>query len=132
MSVPHFNAQVALPAAGFVGPQRVPVSGPLGEEDEARELYLFVVVQQTANDRAQPLPGAGAAAIAIAKSLVGPINVDAQAQQNWEATMTVPVGQTFFVRGSATGTALAVEYSLDANNSIGFETYAWTQRLRLN
>ncbi len=42
--------------------------------------------------------------------------------------MTVLPGPGF-ISGSATGTALTVEYTDDP---VGFETYIWTSRLKIN
>jgi hypothetical protein len=128
MSVPHFHRDVKIPAASFTSAsQTFDVSGPLEEEDEAREIYLFVVIQQTADDLKQTTGTVNA----TAKQFVGPITIPANTKKDWSVLMEVPAGQTFFVSGPATGTALTVEYSLDSN-SIGFETYSWTQRLLLS
>jgi hypothetical protein len=130
MSVPHFHPDVALPGAGLVGSQTFEVSGPLEKEDEARVVYLFVVILQTAKDRDQALQ-ADPNATAIAKAFVGPINIPANMEQDWRVSMNVQANQIHFVPGYATGSALTVEYS-DDSDSIGFETYSWTQRLHLN
>jgi hypothetical protein len=133
MSVPHFHSDVQLPPLsppGVLELHAFEVSGPLEKEDDARELYLFVVILQTAKDRDQPLqPNPNATA--IAKAFLGPISIPANMEQDWRVSMNVLANQIHFVPGYATGSALTVEYSDDAN-SIGFETYSWTQRLHLN
>jgi hypothetical protein len=129
MSLPNFDSAVTLPSPPEPGVANVSqnflLSGPLGVDDEDRFVYVFVALRQTPKDLESPLDNPGP--IAIAKAACDPVTVPAKfAMAKWQADVTVPVGQTQFEPGFATGTALAVEYSDN-----GFETYFWTQRLKL-
>jgi hypothetical protein len=128
MSLPNFDSAVTLPSPpepGVASIQNFPLSGPLGVDDEDRFVYVFVAIRQTPKDLKPPVDSSGP--IATAKAACEPVTVPGKFEgAKWQATMTVPAGQTQFGPGSATGTALAVEYSDD-----GFETYFWTQRLEL-
>jgi hypothetical protein len=130
MSLPHFDdVTFSLRPSVVEGEQMLEVSGPLEKDEEERVVYVFVVIQQTPKDLA--LPGSSPSAVVIAKAAGAPVTVPAGlATAKWRATMTLPAGQPQFGSGSATGTALAVEYSVD-EVSVGFETYIWTQRIEL-
>src|SRR5206468_474239 len=112
------QGQGLLPGRAFM------VSGQLRTDasDEMKQVHVFVLVEQTAQDGHHPQTSDKAIASGyhleqgIAKSLTG-----------WWANMQVQEGPAF-VPGPATGTALTVECSLDPP---GFQTYVWTERITL-
>jgi hypothetical protein len=119
------------------GPQTLRASGFIGDDDEEREVYVFVTIQQTPADRGESAPApddlaAKAAAVAIATSQGNrePFKVPAHSTTTkWSAEMTpLPNHAPFKLDCPATGTALTVEYSDDP---AGFETYIWTERILL-
>ena len=89
---------------------------------EIRQVHVFVIIEQTAQDRGS---GTGTKATAKGYKLV---EGEAASLTTWSVDMTVLPGPGF-ISGSATGTALTVEYTDDP---VGFETYIWTSRLKIN
>jgi hypothetical protein len=128
MSLPQFSKKpIPLPVGHGGGQsQTFSLSGLLGDDEEKRIVYLYVMIQQTSEDRGEP--ASDPPAIAIAKGRDQKTVPAKSTTTMWQAKITVPVGQTQFGPGFATGTALTVEYS---NDPVGFETYIWTQRLEL-
>jgi hypothetical protein len=129
----HPTANLIQPIAE--GPQTLRASGFIGDDDEDREVYVFVTIQQTSADRGDTPPddpAAKAAAVAIATSQGDrqPFTVLAHSTTTeWNANMTpLPNHASFKLGCPATGTALTVEYS---DEPAGFETYVWTERIVL-
>jgi hypothetical protein len=109
-----------------VVPNEFDVKGPLEHDEdseEEREVYVFVLIQQTTEDKGED-PDAEKPALAKGHAV---LNGKAKDLTEWKAQMVVQ-GDVSFTNGRpATGTAMTAEYSEDP---VGFETYSWTERIR--
>ena len=111
------------PTVGTLWGPSLKISGELGKDEEKkgiRRVHVFVVIEQAARE-VDPSAADEARVVAVGDNVV---EGEADTLNKW----TVAVPDNGFKQGAATGTALTVEYTGDPP---GFDTYIWTQRLRM-